>query len=164
MKNEMNNMANTAFQTNAAYATLNEQSQNAADRHSHELLTNMAAVNRITTVHNPQVDQLCKDYLNNLINDTTFQQRFNSIVAADTNIQNALNGQNITHIGTNILLQLKEQKALKALIEALDRELAQYIATSNDVNMNNMQDYVEHYIKDYQRLPAFKATFEQFVK
>jgi hypothetical protein len=120
MKNEMNNMANTAFQTDAAYATLNNQSQNAADRHAHELLTNMAAVNRITTVHNPQVDQLCKDYLNNTINDSTFQQRFNTIVAADANIQNALNGQNITHIGTNILLQLKEQKALNVLIGRLD--------------------------------------------
>ena len=120
MKNEMNNMANTAFQTNAAYATLNEQSQNAADRHGHELLTNMAAVNRITTVQNPQVDQLCKDYLNGRETDATFQTKFNAIVASDTNIQNALNGQNITHIGTNILLQLKEQKALNVLINTLD--------------------------------------------
>lgn len=120
MKNEMNNMANTAFQTNAAYATLNDQSQNAADRHAHELLTNMAAVNRITTVNNPQVDQLCRDYLNNRVNDTTFQQRFNTIIPADANIQNILHGQNITHIGTNILLQLKEQRALNTLIHALD--------------------------------------------
>ena len=163
MKKEMNNMANTAFQTNAAYATLNEQSQNAADRHSHELLTNMAAVNRITTVHNDEIDKLCKDYLNNLINDDRFQQRFNTIVAADTNIQNALNGQNITHIGTNILLQLKEQKALNTLIHTLDWQLTQYITTGNTVYMHNMQNYVEQYIKDYQKLPVFKATFEQFV-
>jgi len=98
MKNEMNNMANTVFQTNAAYATLNEQSQNAADRHAHELLTNMTAVNRITTVHNAQVDQLCKDYLNNVINDQVFQQRFNAIIAGDPNITATLRGQNITHI------------------------------------------------------------------
>ena len=163
MKNEMNNMANTAFQTDAAYATLNNQSQNAADRHAHELLTNMAAVNRITTVHNPQVDQLCKDYLNNTINDSTFQQRFNTIVAADANIQNALNGQNITHIGTNILLQLKEQKALNVLIGRLDWELSQYIATGNTVYMHNMQNFVEQYIRDYQKTPAFISTFEQFV-
>ena len=163
MKNEMNNMANTAFQTNAAYATLNEQSQNAADRHGHELLTSMAAVNRITTVHNDEIDKLCKDYLNNLINDDRFQQRFNTIVAADANIQNALNGQNITHIGTNILLQLKEQKALNTLIHTLDWQLTQYITTGNTVYMHNMQNYVEQYIKDYQKLPVFKATFEQFV-
>ena len=98
MKNEMNSMANTAFQTGASYGTLNDQSQNAADRHAHELLTGMDAVNRITTVNNPQVDQLCKDYLNNVINDSVFQQRFNAIVAADANIQNILQGQNITHI------------------------------------------------------------------
>ncbi|MBR7036776.1 hypothetical protein IKI14_02675 [bacterium] len=58
----------------------------------------MAAVNRITTVHNPQVDQLCRDYLNNVVNDTTFQNRFNAIVDADTNIQSILIGNNITHI------------------------------------------------------------------
>ena len=164
MKKEMNNMANTAFQTNAAYATLNEQSQNAADRHGHELLTSMAAVNRITTVHNDEIDKLCKDYLNNLINDDRFQQRFNTIVAADANIQNALNGQNITHIGTNILLQLKERKALNTLITTLDWQLSQYITTGNSVYMHNMQNYVEQYIKDYQKLPAFKVTFEQFLK
>ena len=165
MKNEMNNMANTAFQTGAWYATLNEQSQNAADRHGHELFTNMAAVNRITTVHNDEIDKLCKDYLNNVINDdATFQQSFNTIVAADTNIQNALNGQNITHIGTNILLQLKEQKALNTLIHTLNWQLSQYTTTGNNVYMHNMQSYVEKYIKDYQKLPAFKATFEQFLK
>ena len=168
MKNEMNNMANTAFQTNTAYATLNEQSQNAADRHGHELLTNMAAVNRITTVHNPHVDQLCKDYLNGRETDSTFQTKFNAIVAADANIQNALNGQNITHIGTNILLQLKEQKALHVLIGNLDRELNSYLNTYNtniqDTHIHNMENFIEKYIKDYQKLPAFKATFEQFLK
>lgn len=165
MKNEMNNMANTAFQTNAAYATLNDQSQNAADRHAHELLTNMAAVNRITTVHNPQVDQLCKDYLNGRETDSTFQTKFNAIVAADANIQNALNGQNITHIWTNILLQLKEHLALKDLIDRLDSELDSYIHWGhNPMHIQNMQNFVEQYIKDYQKLPAFKTTFEQFLQ
>ena len=164
MRGEMNGMARTAFQTGAWYATLNDQSQNAADRHGHELLTNMAAVNRITTVHNPQVDQLCRDYLNNVVNDTTFQNRFNAIVDADTNIQSILIGNNITHIWTNILLQLKEQKALNALINTLNTQLNQYIATSNPVYMNNMQNYVEQYIKDYQRTPAFMTTFENFVR
>ena len=164
MINEMNNMANTAFQVDAAYATLNEQSQNAADRHWHELLTAMDAVNRITTVHNDHVDQLCKDYLNNLVNDAVFQQRFNALVAADTNIQNALNGQNITHIWTNILLQLKEQKALNTLINTLDTQLNSYITTGNTVYMHNMQNYIEQYIKDYQKLPAFRTTFEQFLQ
>ena len=98
MKNEMSSMANTAFQTGANYATLNEQSQNAADRHAHELLTSMDAVNRITTVRNPQVDQLCKDFLNGIENDASFQPKFNAIVAADPNITAALRGQNITHI------------------------------------------------------------------
>ena len=91
INNEMNNMANTAFQTGAGYSALNEQSQNAADRHEHELATGMEAINKITTVHNQQVDQLCKDYLNNIINDDAFQQQFNQIIAADTNVQNALN-------------------------------------------------------------------------
>jgi hypothetical protein len=126
MKKEMKNMANTAFQTDAAYTTLNEQSQNAADRHGHELVTNMDAVNRLTSIHNRDIDQLCKDYLMNRINDTAFQQRFNQIIANDNDdisnrkIQDILNGQNITHIGTNILLQLKEQKALNTLIRTLD--------------------------------------------
>ena len=87
---EMNNMANTAFQTGAGYGALNEQSQNAADRHKHELDTGMAAVNQLATVHNPQVDQLCKDYLNNVVNDAQFQQQFNTIIANDANIQNIL--------------------------------------------------------------------------
>ena len=163
MKNEMKNMANTAFQTDAAYATLNEQSQNAADRHEHELLTSMDAVNRITTVHNVQIDQLCKDYLNGRETDSTFQTKFNTIVAADANIQNALNGQNITHIWTNIFLQLKEQKALNNLIHTLDWQLSQYITTGNAAYMHNMQNFVEQYIKDYQKTPAFMSTFEQFV-
>jgi hypothetical protein len=70
---------------------LNEQSQNAADRHKHELDTNMEAINQIATVHNPQVDQLCKNYLNNAVNDDQFQQQFNQIIANDANIQNILN-------------------------------------------------------------------------
>ena len=164
MRTEMNNMANTAFQTRGWYASLNDQSQNAADRHAHELLTGMAAVNRISTVHNPQIDKLCKDYLNGSETDASFQQKFNAIVASDTNIQSILSGNNITHIGTNILLQLKEQRALNILITTLDWQLQQYINTGNSVYMNNMQNYVEQYIKDYQKLPVFKATFEQFVK
>ncbi|MBQ2600473.1 hypothetical protein II582_03770 [bacterium] len=51
----------------------------------------MEAINKITTVHNQQVDQLCKDYLNNIINDSQFQQQFNQIIANDANVQNALN-------------------------------------------------------------------------
>ena len=163
MKNEMNNMANTAFQTDAAYTTLNEQSQNAADRHEHELLTSMAAVNLIGHAHNTQIDQLCKDYLNDRETDASFQQKFNAIVAADANIQSILRGNNITHIWTNVLLQLKEQKALKVLIDNLDRELSAYIATHNTVNKDNMETYVGQYIKDYQKTPAFMAMFENFV-
>ena len=164
MKNEMNNMANTAFQTGAWYSTLNDQSQNAADRHWHELLTGMAAVNRVMTVHNVQVDQLCKDYLNGRETDASFQQKFNTIVDADANIQNALRGNNITHIWTNILLQLKEQRALNTLINTLDGQLSRYIATGNVVYRNNMQNYVEQFIKDYQKTPAFMTVFENFVK
>ncbi|MBR7036775.1 hypothetical protein IKI14_02670 [bacterium] len=62
------------------------------------------------------------------------------------------------------MLQLKEQKALNALINTLNTQLNQYIATSNPVYMNNMQNYVEQYIKDYQRTPAFMTTFENFVR
>jgi hypothetical protein len=156
---EKNNMANTAFQTDPNYAALNEQSQNAADRHAHELATGMVAINRITTVQNPQVDQLCKDYLNGTVTDAQFQTQFNTIVAADTNIQNALNGQNITHIGSNILLRLKEQLALNKLIEDLDTQLSQYIATGNQTHMYNMENLVEIYIRDYQNTPAFMASF-----
>jgi len=50
----------------------------------------MAAVNQLATVHNTQVDQLCKDYLNNVINDSQFQQQFNTIISNDANIQNIL--------------------------------------------------------------------------
>ena len=160
---EKNNMANTAFQTDPNYAALNEQSQNAADRHAHELATGMVAINRITTVQNPQVDQLCKDYLNGTVTDAQFQTQFNTIVAADTNIQNALNGQNITHIGSNILLRLKEQLALNKLIEDLDTQLSQYIATGNQTHMHNMENLVEIYIRDYQNTPAFMASFEKVV-
>jgi hypothetical protein len=51
----------------------------------------MASVNQLATVHNAQVDQLCKNYLNNTINDDQFQQQFNQIIANDANIQNILN-------------------------------------------------------------------------
>jgi len=164
IRNEMNNMANTAFQTGAWYGTLNEQSQNAADRHKHELDTNMAAVNQLATVHNTQVDQLCKDYLNNVINDSQFQQQFNTIISNDANIQNILRWQNITHIWTNVLLRLQEQKALNQLILDMDAQLAQYVATWNVVHMDNMRNFVSQFIKDYQKTPAFMANFEQFVK
>ena len=163
MRGEMNAMARTAFQTEASYATLNEQSQNAADRHAHELATGMVAINRITTVHNPQVDKICKDYLNGIITDAQFQTEFNRIVAADANIQNALNGQNITHIGSNILLRLNEQRDLNNLIENLDNELAAYIANPTNGRMNNMQNMVEAYIRNYQKTPAFMTDFEDFV-
>ena len=163
MDREKNNISNTAFLTDPTYAALNEQSQNAADRHAHELATGMEAINRITTVNNPQVDQLCKDYLNGIVTDAQFQTQFNTIVAADTNIQNALNGQNITHIGSNILLRLKEQRDLNDLIGNLDNELGQYIANGNLIHMQNMQSMVELYIRNYQKTPAFMSTFEKFV-
>jgi len=163
MDREKNNISNTVFLTDPTYAALNEQSQNAADRHAHELATGMEAINRITTVNNPQVDQLCKDYLNGIVTDAQFQTQFNTIVAADTNIQNALNGQNITHIGSNILLRLKEQRDLNDLIGNLDNELAAYIANPTNTRMNNMQNMVEAYIRNYQKTPAFMSTFEKFV-
>ena len=163
MNREKNNIANTAFLTDPTYAALNEQSQNAADRHAHELATGMVAINRITTVHNPQVDQLCKDYLDGIVTDAQFQTQFNGIVAADPNIQNALNGQNITHIGSNILLRLNEQRDLNNLIENLDNELAAYIANPTNGRMNNMQNMVEAYIRNYQKTPAFMTDFEDFV-
>ena len=160
---EKNNMANTAFQTDPNYASLNEQSQNAADRHAHELATGMVAINRITTVHNQHVDQLCKDYLNGIVTDDQFQTQFNGIVAADPNIQNALRGENITHIGSNILLRLKEQRDLNALVANLENELGQYIVNGNLIHMQNMQSMVELYIRNYQKTPAFMSSFEKVV-
>ena len=164
MDREKNDISNTAFLTDPTYAALNEQSQNAADRHAHELATGMVAINRITTVHNPQVDKICKDYLNGIITDAQFQTEFNRIVAADANIQNALNGQNITHIGSNILLRLNEQRDLGVLFGNLENELSQYIADRNQIHVQSMQSMVELYIRNYQKTPAFMSLFENVVK
>ena len=164
MDREKNDISNTAFLTDPTYAALNEQSQNAADRHAHELATGMVAINRITTVHNPQVDKICKDYLNGIITDAQFQTEFNRIVAADANIQNALNGQNITHIGSNILLRLNEQRDLGVLFGNLENELSQYIADRNQIHVQSMQSMVELYIRNYQKSPAFMSLFENVVK
>ena len=57
-------------------------------------------MNSLTTVHNAQIDQLRKNYLTQLtpMTDEQFQDQFNTIIAADTNITTALSNNKITHI------------------------------------------------------------------
>lgn len=166
IKQEMQSMQNTAFQRNAEYAELNEQSQHAADRHAFERMNNLAygkwgsVVNSLTTVHNAQIDQLCKDYLTQMppMTDEYFQDQFNTIVAADTNITTALSNNKITHIWTNILLTLQQEKASEKLMEDVLTELN----TSNPSQwrMNNL---IETYIKDFQTNPNFLTVYQNYL-
>lgn len=166
IKQEMKSMQNTAFQRDAGYSELNEQSQHAADRHAFERMNNLeygkwgSVVNSFTTVHNAQIDQLCKNYLTQVppMIDEQFQDQFNTIVAADTNITTALSNNKITHIWTNILLTLQQERASEKLMEDVLTELN--TPNPSQWRMNNL---IETYIKDFQTNPNFLTVYQNYL-
>ncbi len=162
IKKKMKDLSGKAF---AWDQWLDEKTGDASDRHELELQHNLSEVQKANsvTLQNPLVNNLCKDYLNWIVNDTGFQKQFNTIVDNDSNIQSILKWQKITHIGTNILLKLKQQKAKMDLMNKVDAELNQYFSNKNQIHINNINKEIENYIKLYQTNPDFMKDYEDLI-
>jgi len=162
IKQKMKAMAGKAF---AWDQWLNEKTGDASDRHELEMQHKLSEVKKANsvTLQNPLVNNLCKDYLNWIVNDSSFQTQFNAIVDNDSNIQSILKWQKITHIWTNILLKLKQQKAKMDLMNKVDTELNQYFVNNNQVHINNINKEIENYIKLYQTNPDFMKDYQDLI-
>ncbi|HRX63860.1 MAG TPA: hypothetical protein P5060_02015 [Candidatus Absconditabacterales bacterium] len=162
IRREMNAIGRDAFTSDSV---INSKFSDAADRHELELQNSLDSVTKANTVafQNQQVNALCEQYLQGNVNDSTFETQFNAIIAADAGIQSALDGQDITHIGTNILLKLQQQRAKMQLNTNVEGEFNQYIATGSQVHLNNIDRYIENYIKTYQTNPDFMKDYEAYI-
>ncbi|HKL44414.1 MAG TPA: hypothetical protein VJ892_03985 [Candidatus Absconditabacterales bacterium] len=162
IKREMNAIGRDSF---TGDATINSKFSDAADRHQLELKNNLDAVAKANTVafQNPQVNALCEQYLQGTINDARFETDFNAIIAADAIIQSALDGQDITHTGTNILLKLQQQRAKMQLNKDVENDFNNYISTGSQVHLTNINRHIENYIKTYQTNPDFMKDYEDFI-
>jgi len=93
IKAKMNAMAGKAFSITgdaAKDAALNDKTGNASDRHEIELKHNLDMVQNKLTLQNPQVNNLCKQFLDGTITEAQFQPQFNAIIDGDAAIQAAL--------------------------------------------------------------------------
>lgn len=163
IKQKMDQMKGKAF---SGIASLDEKTGDAAERHSVELqhkLDKVEKANKVT-LQNPQVDDLCRRFLDGKVTDAQFQTDFNTIVDNDANIQSVLKGSKITHMGTNILEKLKLQRANKALIELVDTEINAYFADGNNTHIDTINQSIRSHIKYNQTAPGFTKDYEDFLK
>ena len=150
---------------------LDEKTWDASDRHSLELEHKLDKVNKENTValENPQINQLCKDYLEWKVTEDNFKILFNQHVDADVNIQNIIKNaklpekKKMTHIWTNILEKLKLQKASSDLMSKANTEFEAYINDKQDSHINNINKFIEDYIKDFQQNPKFLWDYQEFL-
>ena len=165
IKEKMNKLAWKAFSMDAS---LDEKTEKSSDRHELELLNNMDKINKENSValENPQINQLCKDYLEWKVSEDNFKILFNQHVDADANIQNVLKNaklpekKKITHIWTNILEKLKLQKAASNLMSAVNTEFDAYINDKQDLHIDNINKLIEDYIKDFQKNTKFLDDYK----
>lgn len=157
IKAKMNALSGKAFSGNAS---LDDKTENASDRHELELQHKLDKVEKANTVtlQNAQVNDLCKEYLKGAITEAQFQKDFNTVIEADANIQKVLKDEKITHIGTNVLEKLKQQKASWDLINKIDTEFTKRVVNTTLVNKE-----ITQYIKDYQKNPEFMKEYKDFV-
>ena len=163
IKSKMDAMAGKAFSETGDRAkdlALNDKTGDASDRHALELEHTLDKVEKANTVtlQNVQVNDICKQYMNGTLTEEQFQTKFNAIIDADANIKNILKWQKITHIGTNILLKLNQQKAYKELIEKMDIEFNKITPDTNIINTE-----IAKYIKEYQNNPLFMQDYQDFI-
>lgn len=169
IKEKMNKLAWKAFSMDAS---LDEKTEKSSDRHELELLNNMDKINKENSValENPQINELCKDYLQWKVSEDNFKILFNQHVDADVNIQNIIKNaklpkkQKMTHIWTNILEKLKLQKASSDLMYSVNTEFDAYINDKQDVHIDTINKLIEDYIKEFQQNPKFLDDYKNFLK
>lgn len=162
IKEKMDALTGKAF---SGIQSLDEKTGDASDRHELELqhkLDSVEKANRVS-IQNVQVNDLCKEYLKWTISDTQFQTQFNTIVDADANIQTILQWQKITHIWTNILEKLKQQKARITLNTFVEKEFSTYLVDSDQTHINAINTQVTNYIKQYQVNPEFMGDYQDAI-
>lgn len=168
IKAKMKAMAGKAFSDTGDMTkdqALNEKTTDASDRHDFELQHNLdkvAKANKVT-LQNPLVNNICKQYLNDTIKEDQFQKQFNAIVDNDANIQAVLKWQKITHIGTNILEKLRQQRAKTALTHEVDKEINLYLVDNNQSHIDTINRLISDHIKYNQKNPDFMKDYEEFL-
>lgn len=168
IKAKMKAMAGKAFSDTGDMTkdnTLNEKTGDASDRHELEEEKKLDKVEKANnvTLQNPLINNICKQYLNDTIKEDQFQKQFNAIVDADANIQAVLKWKKITHIGTNILEKLRQQRATTALTQVVDKEINLYLADNNQSHIDTINRLISDHIKYNQKNPNFMTYYEDFL-
>lgn len=162
-------MAGKAFSVTgdaARDAALNDKTGDASERHDVELQNNLDAVQKANAVsfQNPQVNDLCKRYLQWTVTAAQFETQFNTIIDGDAAIQAVLKWQKITHIWTNILLRLDLQRARWGLEQLVASELTAYASDNNQSHIDAINVAIRAHIKHNQENPKFMKDYEDFLK
>ena len=150
---------------------LNDLVSHAADRHDLEVKqwwTWIYGTKLQDTLSGSDLDSLqdlCQEYLTTWLSDAEFQERFNSWLSRPViqgKIKNKLwNWVNAPHLGTNILLKLKEQKDHLELIKNIQRKIESSITDGTDPT-TDVENLIDNYIDTYKKNPAIFERFMEF--
>lgn len=153
VKKKLNEMSWKAFTWDSV---IDNQTWNAADRHQLEKETGFNSDIKNIDEHNPvvyqspQINDLCKRYLEWSVTDNQFQTDFNTIIESDTSLKDELEKANINHMWTNILLRMKQQLAWKTMINVIKTNLDSYVSSWASSYIDNINVAIKDYIKTFQ--------------
>lgn len=84
------------------------------------------------------------------MSDAQFQTEFNNILQSDTALKAELDKAKVTHMGTNILLKMKQKCERKDLVSQVSNNLENYDRTKANSYIDNINIAIQNYIKNYQ--------------
>ncbi|MDO4714609.1 MAG: hypothetical protein Q4B28_08520, partial [bacterium] len=135
---------------------VNQTLEAASTRHQLQYqLDQNAGIHAVEIVNIPQVNTFAGEFIKGNIDESQFQTAFNMLVEHNPHLQQILALGKVDYVGTNLLQQLKFEKAQYALLE----ELAE--ALQKGENTDQIQQKIEHFLEDYQQSPFFLQEIGQ---
>ncbi len=164
----------TAWKSFSDDDMLNDLVSHAADRHDLEVkqwwwmwIYGTKLQDTLSGSDLDSLQDLCQEYLTTWLSDAEFQERFNTWLSRPViqgKIKNKLwDWVDAPHLGTNILLKLKEQKDHLKLIEDIQTKIEFAITNGTDPT-TDVEKLIDDYIDNYKKNPAIFERFMEFKK
>jgi len=164
----------TAWKSFSDDDMLNDLVSHAADRHDLEVkqwwwkwIYGVKLEDTLSGTDLDSLQDLCQEYLTTWLSDAEFQERFNNWLSRPViqgKIKNKLwDWVDAPHLGTNILLKLKEQKDHLKLIEDIQTKIESSITNGTDPTAD-VEKLIDDYIDTYKKNPAIFERFMEFKK
>lgn len=135
---------------------VNQTLEAASTRHQLQYqFEEQSGIQSVSFIDIPEVNQLAAQFVTGNLDEEYFQAAFNTFVKDDPRFQQMLALGKVDYVGTNLLQQLRFEKAQYALLEALAEAL------QKGENTDQIQQKIEYFLREYQQNPFFLQEIKQ---